>query len=266
MQRFPQNAEVEKAERQRQLPFHMHVNLELLEAIHLTASMLLEIPSMAANAHEARKKVISKQFRRMLEFSERQVFTGPPENTRDHIMQASKFLANGDWKKARDMILAIKIWDLIPNVESIKDMLTAKIKEEGLRTYFFTYGNYYDSVGLTQLSAQFELPDATVYAVVSKMIINEELHASINKPTNVVILHRVEPSRLQFLALSFSDKASGFVEANEKLLDTKINAHKQAEREERGERNTGDRGNVQQRGKGETRGCGAGENWVGVSH
>jgi len=40
--------------------------------------MLLEIPAMAAAGSnpEARKKIISKPFRRMLDYNERQVFSG----------------------------------------------------------------------------------------------------------------------------------------------------------------------------------------------
>ncbi|KAK9763258.1 Translation initiation factor 3 subunit c [Basidiobolus ranarum] len=216
--------EQEKLEKQRQLPFHMHINLELLECVYLTCSMLLEIPSMAAAGSnpEARKKVISKPFRRLLDYSERQVFAGPPENTRDHIMGASKALAAGDWIKSRDLICSIKIWELIANPEHIKEMLARKIQEEGLRTYLFTYASYYSTVGLEQLGSMFDLAAPAVYSIVSKMIFSEEIQASLDQVKGVVVLHRVEPSRLQVLSLLFADKAASLVESNEKTLEQKV--------------------------------------------
>ncbi|KAF9084890.1 Translation initiation factor 3 subunit c [Mortierella sp. GBA35] len=215
--------EQEKLERQRQLPFHMHINLELLECAYLTCSMLLEIPAMAhaGSNPDSRKKVISKPFRRMLDYNSRQVFTGPPENTRDHIMGAAKALSSGEWQKSVELINAIKIWELMPETEKIKEMLGCKIQEEGLRTYLFTNASYYSSVGLDQLAKMFDLTLASVISIVSKMVWSEELSASIDQVSNVVVLHHVEPSKVQSLALAFAEKAAGFVEGNEKLLELK---------------------------------------------
>jgi translation initiation factor 3 subunit C len=124
--------EQKKAERQRHLPFHMHINTELLEAAFLVSSMLVEIPLLASiDSEEQKRKAISKPFRRLLDFADRQVFTGPPESIRDHIMQASNALQDGDWQQCRDLIQSIKIWSLMPEANSVKEMLTKYVLVRG---------------------------------------------------------------------------------------------------------------------------------------
>ena len=41
--------EIEKEEMKRQIPFHMHINLQLLDCIYMITAMLLEIPNIAEN-------------------------------------------------------------------------------------------------------------------------------------------------------------------------------------------------------------------------
>jgi translation initiation factor 3 subunit C len=45
-----------------------------------------------------KRHVLSKQFRRYLDAHQRQIFSGPPENTRDFVMAAAQALAAGDWQ------------------------------------------------------------------------------------------------------------------------------------------------------------------------
>ena len=73
-----------------------------------------------------------------------------------------------------------KVWDLFHEAEKVREMLEKKIQEESLRTYLFTYSHVYDSISLVQLSEMFELPYRTVHAVISKMIINEEIMVNIS--------------------------------------------------------------------------------------
>ncbi|KAI0645893.1 eukaryotic translation initiation factor 3 subunit 8 [Trametes meyenii] len=215
--------EQEKAERQRQLPFHMHINTELLEAAFLVSSMLVEIPLLASiDSEEQRRKTISKPFRRLLDFADRQVFTGPPESTRDHIMQASKALQNGEWEKCRDLIQSIKIWSLMPECTQVKEMLAKRIQEEGLRTYLFTYAPHYSTLSLSLLARTFSLPLRAVTSLVSKMIWSEELAASLDQSAGVVVFNRVEFTRTQQLAQTLADKVNALVEQNEKALDQKL--------------------------------------------
>ena len=132
--------EQEKAERQRQLPFHMHINTELLEAAFLVSSMLVEIPLLASiDNEEQKRKTISKSFRRLLDFADRQVFTGPPESTRDHIMQASRALQDGQWEKCRDLIQSIKIWSLMPEATSVKEMLAKYVSHSRVSVQSLIY-------------------------------------------------------------------------------------------------------------------------------
>ena len=246
MQRYSQiSPEQEKLERQRQLPFHMHINLELLECVYLTCSMLLEIPLLAqiGSSPDIKKRVISKTYRRLLEYHERQIFTGPPENTRDHVMQASKALAAGEWKKAVEFISSIKIWDLMAQAAKIKAMLEAQIQEEGLRTYLFTYAPFYDTLSVGTLASMFELPERKISAIVSKMISHEELAAALDQVNLAIIFRKgVELSRLQSLALSLSDKASGLIEANEKVLEARTAGSSSAFERGGGDRQRGGRG------------------------
>lgn len=130
-------SEQEKIEKQRQMPFHMHINLELLECVYLVSAMLIEIPYMAGEdlkkwienllkmnfhhffffflflsiAHEsdARRRMISKSFHHQLKVSERQAVTGPPESMREHVVAASKAMRNGLWRQAHNYIINEKM-------------------------------------------------------------------------------------------------------------------------------------------------------------
>ncbi|XP_034563746.1 eukaryotic translation initiation factor 3 subunit C isoform X4 [Notolabrus celidotus] len=219
------NAEQEKIEKRRQVPFHMHINLELLECVYLVSAMLLEIPYMAAHEFDARRRMISKQFHHQLRVGERQPLLGPPESMREHVVAASKAMKMGDWRTCHSFIINekmnSKVWDLFPETQRVREMLVRKIQEESLRTYLFTYSSVYDSISMETLSEMFELEIATVHSIISKMIINEELMASLDQPTQTVVMHRTEPTSLQNMALQLAEKLGSLVENNERVFDLK---------------------------------------------
>jgi len=249
--------EEEKAEKRRQVPYHQHINLDLIEACHLISAMLLEVPNMAAAGDDAassrRVKVLSRLFRKHCDIYDRQVFTGPPEQIRDFIMCATKALMKGDWKKCADLVTGLEVWKLVPGEnadEQIQTMLIEKIKLEGLRTYLCAFSSQYDSLSLPQLCGMFDLNKNEVHSIVSKMMINRELHASWDQPTDTIVLRKVEASSLQMLALQFAEKAANLVESNERLLDTKTGNFHFRDNEGNWKHGDQNRGNGQRRNTG----------------
>ena len=140
-------------------------------------------------------------------------------------------------------------------------MLVEKIKLEGLRTYLFAFSTHYDSLSLAQLCSMFDMGKNEVHSVISKMMINNELHASWDQPTETIVLRKVEPTSLQLLALQYSEKAAALVESNERLLDAKIGNYGYRDgdwKDQRGQQSqrgsTGGRGTRGRGGRGSGRG------------
>jgi len=223
--RYGDRYETEKLSKRMHVPYHMHINLDVLETVHLISAMLMEVPNIAAGALESRRRTISRALRKYIDYVDRQFYAAPPENTRETVVAASKLLLQGDWKAAYEQIVSLKVWALIPGAERIQVTLRRKIQEEGLRTYLFAFSNFYDSINQEELSALFELPPNTVHSIVSKMIINDDLHAAWDQPTRCVVIHKLEPSRSQALFLQFTEKIGSFVENNERILEARAGGY-----------------------------------------
>lgn len=220
--KFPNQASV--TERQKLLPFHMHINLELLECVFMTCSLLIEIPALA-NSNEAslkqqqrNSKTLVKSFKSKLEFYDRQYFTGPPESIKDHIIHAAKALQKGNWLKAYALLSSIQIWKLFPNNSELLAMMKNQLQIEGLRTYIFTYKSIYSNLSIATLSSKFELSSETVAFIVSKMLEAGDISGNLNDDKTFINFTRNEPQRtkLQELAIVMKEKIGILTEKNEK--------------------------------------------------
>jgi translation initiation factor 3 subunit C len=154
------------------LPYHMHINLQLIESIYLISAMLIEIPSR-------QKYLISKHFHILMYQAEKQPILSPPESMREHIVAASHALKMGDWNTCVNFLINEKmnnrVWKLISQASKVIEMLINKIKEESFGIYLFTYASSFSSISMVTLADMFELSIKQIYGIVSKMIINKEL-------------------------------------------------------------------------------------------
>lgn len=237
--------EQEAADRQRQFPFHQHLNLDTLEATHLLSAMLVEVPNLALHGASNKRRVISKVFRRLFEHHQRQAFNGPPENTRDIVMAATRALRQGDWDQAHTFVRKLRMWDTYPQdtptpasrdslstsstpaasrsvlVQYVQSLFRHRLQEEALRTYLISYSVHFTSLSLSSLSEMFSLPAPLVHRLASKLMMNDQLTGAWDEPSQLIQMQPHHSNAKQKAALSFSDKALLFVDQNERLLESR---------------------------------------------
>eukprot|EP00894_Picocystis_sp_ML_P004900 jgi/Pico_ML_1/55417/g1103.t2 len=114
--------------------------------------------------------------------------------------------ASEDLVKARAMLCDVYNKALNDRFFEARDLLLMSHLQENVQS-------------LEQLCAMFSLPEKAVHSILSKLMISEQLHGSWDQPTKTVVMHDVEPTKLQQLAEYFADKVSILVDANEKALE-----------------------------------------------
>ncbi|KAJ1423207.1 eukaryotic translation initiation factor 3 subunit 8 N-terminus-domain-containing protein, partial [Ochromonadaceae sp. CCMP2298] len=219
--------EQEKVERRRQMPYHMHINPDLLELCHLTSAMILELPNLArASITTLPQSHVTSRFRKYYGGYSSQIFRGPPENTREHILAATKALLSGEWQKAVDYLMGLEVWNLIPvdGAEKAKVFLRARVKEEAVRTYLLLNGDYYDSLSLAYICELFDMDEPITRRIISKMIYDREISAAWDTP-EILVIYKTDPTPLQTISQHLSEKMAMLLESNERTLDPLVGVY-----------------------------------------
>ena len=215
--------ERENAERRRLVPFHLHINVDLVESCHLLSAVLLEAAVPEGG------EIVSRAFRRMLSNAGARLCValrwtdgeaghraanvhgaaGEREGAHSGVLRGASRGRLGARDVARRRAvgvggapLGLESWELtrrhtqlMPNPAAVKDMLRSKIKSESLRTYLLANARHYESLSLGLLREMFALDDKEVKRVVARMILSRELAASWNGDNLVMLL--AVPSSLQ---------------------------------------------------------------------
>lgn len=219
------DVEQEKTEKRRQMPYHMHINPDLLECCYLISAMFLDLPLLCK--YPGSSNTPYRAFRKHYAHYNKQIFTGPPENSREHILAAAKAMMSGDAQQATELICKLEVWNLLPGdgCEALKQMLAVKIKEESLGIYMLTAVTNYESIALSHLCRIFNFEPAAARRVVNKMIFNRDITAAWDLTQDLLIIYRVEVSTISSACLQLADKLNMVVESNEKQLDPMIGCY-----------------------------------------
>lgn len=216
---YNNNNAVNLSEKQKMVPYHMHINLQLIEAVFLTCSLLTGVPlSVSNNANNKRNSV--RSFKRNWESFEKQTFTGPAENTKDFVFQSADALVAGEWKKAYELINCITAWKYLYTDKDhiLKNMLKETFQLQGLKTYVLVFKSYYQKLSIPKLASVFELSKTKTVSVLANMIYNEEINAYLDQLSNsVYFIHETEKTKTQELALGLTEKIALLAERNERL-------------------------------------------------
>ena len=219
--------EQERLERQRQLPSHMHLNVELIDCVFLTCSMILETPQtaffcMKSACQQDRKMYQSRHLKRLIEAMERSAFSGPAENSREALVLAARKLACAEWEACLRSVLSVKAWEVggMPLSGAVKEMIEARIKEAALCTFVYSFGPSFDALLLSYLAESFEMDIAAVSAVLSKVISETGLPAVIDEQSGCLKWTvNVQLSKLQEMSMVLADKIQIILDRNEETAE-----------------------------------------------
>jgi translation initiation factor 3 subunit C len=164
-------------DRKRAIPYHMHINTDVVETVYFICAMILDVPKMVMNPEDPDKFTLSKYFKKLLSFHERQASSGLTESFREFIIMATQKLRRGYWKEAFDILENLYTWKHVPRAQSVKLLMLENMKKAGMITFLVTYGDLYENFSKQQLSEKFGLEKKEVVKVINPLILNGEIMA-----------------------------------------------------------------------------------------
>ena len=174
-------------EKKRFVPPHLHVNLEMLDCVYMTTSMFLEIPNLSLNKTIIGKKVINRNFRKLIEQYDMKGIQFVPQNSRDFIVFAARNLHQSKWQEAYNCICQVKIFGKLPDFANIKVSLLNKVKECALKIFLIESQNQYESFSIKILKEQFKIEEAPIIKQTSKLISKGDILAKVDQEKGVII-------------------------------------------------------------------------------
>ena len=220
--------EEEDEEKKRFIPPHLQINLEVIDCVYMTTSLLLEVPNISENKFNISKNVISRNFRKLIEQYDMKGMQFVAQNSRDHIVFAARHLHKSQWREAFDNISEIKIFKRMKEFQgSLGEALLQRFKETAFKIFLINGGSQYESISLENTQAQFELSRSAITKQISKLIMNNTIQAKIDHSTNTLIFETAtnddDRKQMEHLQSDQLDKIAQMVQANERCMELLCN-------------------------------------------
>ena len=232
------------------VPFHTHVNIELVDIVYYISSLLIEVPLIALQSYQSStngannllnnelqlqsqniNKNTSRSFKRILDYTERQYFQGPPEETRDYIFDAYHKLIKFNWFESSKILSNLKVWVMMPGISTInengenglellKEMLIKLCKFQSLKTWAYVNAGIIKNYSIKKLSKRFELNEDDICGILGSLISNEEIkgYLKINDDNNSKwIIFENKENGINQIIRGLTTKVNSILERNEKL-------------------------------------------------
>lgn len=208
--------EQERQEKSRLIAYHMQINVELIDTVFLTTSLLLEIPQMAAvsrrhfmgmdllaaggagnDTMSSKKRDSSfdkkpfncRHLKRIIDGADRQPYGGGgvlAENCRDRIILAYNYMLKGEWKKCEQEILAMESFSLLSGMlvidfSSLKKMISFKVKESAIYYFIYSIGPNCKNLSLLWMAKHFEVDIDLLRSIIGELINSYGLPATMDE-------------------------------------------------------------------------------------
>lgn len=240
-------SEVGPNEKGKYVPFHMHVNIELIDSVYYIASLFVEVPLMALLSYQSstpgainfanleaqqaqNKKTVSRSFKRILDYTERQYFQGPAEETRDLVFEAYNKLIKFDWKSAAKILTDLRVWGMMPGVsitnsdgksgiELLNEIITEQCKVNALKTWAYVNAGIIKNYSVRKLAARFEIDEEKICSTLGSLLHREEIRGSLkfNEDGSKSIVFTDKEDGMGDIVRGLTDCVNSILERNEKL-------------------------------------------------
>lgn len=190
------------------IPPHFHLQYVHLEIAASVSAMLVDSVAEARRPYSRQNQ--SALTKRLQKAQENQVLTGPPTSVRDIIIACSIALKRGECTEAVRLLGSSAAWKDFPSIgsESAKDKVLARVKEDGLRIFCFTYACSFSSLSVAHLKKQFDLSEDEIKCIVNQTLLDKDapIVAFWDETEDYLMVDRGNTSRLQHLVDNASTK------------------------------------------------------------